>query len=542
MGRFHLKKFIVTTALLVVAVAAPPALRAFDLDSLLVQSVGGEEAVERIRNLSSMELTGRILINGQPGTCEIFVVFPDKLYFGIDFGSLSMVQAFDGRTAWQRDHNGQVVVLSGFEKQELVNQTYLSTYSYLLRDGLSGSCQALGREELDSASYYKVAFMPLDKDTVYGYFDTESGRLSRTVGYLDNLETVTMSDDYREVEGVLVSAHSLSSGTGAPISSELFADRIAFDVDVDTAIFSPPADLVKDYGFPLGADSVVIPFEYERGHVYVTVVVNGNRKLRLILDSGASANIYHSPVVEDLNLERVGTVTAKGLSGYDEVQLVRTDSLAIGALKMYRQVAGSMDVRGLGRGIEGVPFGGVLGYDFLSRFPLLVNFEAETITVYDPDSFVPAEGGAEVPFRLTMQIPTVEASLNGIKGDYIVDLGNAFGVILHRDFYDRHGLDKLLDNFEKMPKALKGVSGGLAGQSAYAASFAFGEVRVSSLRVMIPESSQGVTGSAELAGNIGNLLLQQFAVLFDYPSQRLIFYGENESEYDETKPGLEEQK
>jgi hypothetical protein len=321
----------------------------------------------------------------------------------------------------------------------------------------------------------------------------------------------------------------------------LFAEHIAFDTDIDPDIFSPPESIVRDFRFPEGADSVVIPFVYERGHIYLTVVVNGQRKLRLILDSGASANIFHLPAVEDLELEEVGTVAAKGLSGYDEVKLVRTDSLTIGDLKMYNQVAGAMGVQGIGRASDDTPFGGVLGYDFLSRFPMLVDYEAETITVYEPEGFVPPGGGAEVPFRLTMQIPTIEASINGITGDYIVDLGNSLGVILHRDFFDRNGLAKRLDNFERLPKSLRGIGGGLGGQSAYAASFAFGEVRISSLRVMIPDASKGITGSSELAGNIGNLLLRQFSVLLDYPSQRMVFYGGAEANGGDAGPGGSEE-
>lgn len=515
-------RLVATLGLLLVSVAASS--QAFNLDSLLVKSVGGEAALERLKTVENISMTGRMLLNGQPGAIDIYVEMPDKVYLGLDFGPFSLAQAYDGRTAWQRDQNGSVGTLSGFEKQELISQTYLATFSYVLPDGLPGEAKYLGEEKIDSVLYHKVAFMPLGQDTVYGYFDVKSGMLVRTVSNLDNLETVTVSDDFESIEGVLMAAHSFTSGTGAPITSEMFADKIVFDADIDSNIFSPPVLLTKDYRFPQGADSVVIPFEYEAGHIYLTAVINGRARLRFILDSGASANIFHLPAIDSLDLEHVGTVAAKGLGGYDQVRLVKTDSIAIGALRMYNQVAGAMAVQGIGRSTDSLPFGGVLGYDFLSRFPLLVDYERKAITVYNPDSFVPPDSGAEVPFHFTMQIPTVEAELNGVKGDYIVDLGNALGVIIHRDFFDRQGLQKKLDDFQPMPGSLRGVGGGVGGRTAYAASFALGDIRISSLRVMIPESSEGVSGSSQLAGNIGNLLLQQFAVLFDYPSQRMVFY------------------
>ena len=69
-----------------------------------------------------------------------------------------------------------------------------------------------------------------------------------------------------------------------------------------------------------------------------------------------------------------------------------------------------------------------------------------------------------------------------------------------------------------------GVGGSVPGYSAFAASFAMGDVRIFSLRLLVTESSAGLAGSQQLAGNIGNLLLEQFRVLFDYKNSRLVLY------------------
>lgn len=505
------------------------AVDTFNLDSLLAVSVGGEAAVAKLRTITSAEASGTIMLNGQPGKVVMYSAYPDKLYIRIDLGEYALVQAYDGATAWQQDHNGSVSILSGYERQELVNQVYMQSYSWLFDDRLSGGTEYVGLFERDGVLYHQVAFYPFNRDTLEAWFEVETGLLRYAISDLDNLRTVTYSDDYRSVDGVMVSFYSQSSAIGAPLEVNVTLAEMTFQAPFDHSIFSPPQTRARDFRFPAGTDSVIVPFEYLAGHIFVPVTINGKKRLRMILDSGASANVFHAPNLSGLDLPKVGTQAAKGISGWTEVQMVRTDSLAVGDLLLFDQVAGSLELEGLGNALpERDTFGGVLGYDFLSRFPILVDYDCERLIVYNPDTFTAAEGGAEVGFHLTMQIPTIEAELVGISGQFIVDLGNSFGLIIHDNFYRVNNLDDRLSDIREFSGALSGVGGRVVNKSAFAATFAFGDIRISSLRVLIPETTGGLSGSTELAGNIGNMLLKQFRILFDYGNQRLIFYDPTE--------------
>jgi hypothetical protein len=123
-----------------------------------------------------------------------------------------------------------------------------------------------------------------------------------------------------------------------------------------------------------------------------------------------------------------------------------------------------------------------------------------------------------------MLVPTVRGELNGIPGDFIVDLGNAFGLIIHQRFAQVNELEKKLDDIRDDLRAFGGIGGSLSGKTAFAATFKVGDILIQSLRVILPDSSAGLAGSQELAGNIGNLILENFNLLFDYKNSRLIFY------------------
>ncbi len=176
--------------------------------------------------------------------------------------------------------------------------------------------------------------------------------------------------------------------------------------------------------------------------------------------------------------------------------------------------------------------GGMLGYDFLSRFPVLIDYSDSSLTVFDPDGFERPIGEIAVDFDLIMLIPSVKGKLNSIEGDFLIDLGNAFGLILHRNFVDKNNLEELLDDVQTNPGSIGGVGGQIAGKTAFAATFRFGDILLPSLRAMLPDEGLGLAGSEELAGNIGNMVLENFRILFDYERSQLVFYEVEESDSD----------
>jgi len=462
---------------------------------------------------------------GMKGTFVEYYVPPDRFYSKIQVGAMKMVQAYDGHTAWQIDMNGQTSELQGFERDAVLKGLYFNSHSYLFNDRFDGSYEYNGEIIRDGVRYHEVAFSPLNKDTVTAYFEFDSGLLSESIGFIDELAMHTYYRNVSKIGGILWPTEVDVIAQGAPVSMKATYETITLNEPVDRSIFRIPTDNTRDFGFPGDVDSLVVPFRYQAGHVKLPVLVNGSTKVWMILDSGASANIFNKSVATQLGLEHVGKIAAKGISAYEEVDMVRVDSIQIGGLSLRDQVAGSLDLSVLSSvGPDGAPFGGVLGYDFLSRFPVLINYRDSTLTVYNPETFNPEDSGTSVTFHLTMKVPTVRAELNGLAGDFIVDLGNAFGLVIHDRFAETHHLDSLLDHIEPIPHGIGGVGGSISGRTAFAASFKVGDVLLQSLKVIIPESGGGLAGSEQLAGNIGNLVLENFKILLDYQNSSIIFY------------------
>lgn len=503
-----------------------------DLDSLLARSVGGHQAVQTLSDLGSYRMVGEVTINdAMTGRVIQVVEIPSRTYTRMDMPIGTLEQAYDGTTgrAWTRDHTGQVTSVGGFQLQQMRKGLYFDVFAHLFPDRLEGDREYKGLDTVDGEVYHRVDFYPLGLDTVTAWLDTSTALIRRMRQSLDELPALMKPLEYDTVQGVLFPRVVSMEAIGAPLKMEFVYDTISLEESVNDSLFLMPGSDATAIHFADEQAKAIAPLRYDRGHLKVKAALNG-RTAWFILDSGASANMLDRTYVDDLGLESVGTLPAKGVAGYEEVALVEIDSLRLGAVTLFDMNAGVLDLSVLGLGpSDSTPFAGVLGYDFLSRLPLLIDYDSQTLTMYHPDSSgaLPDEG-ERVDFHLTMQIPTVSANLDGFEGDFVVDLGNPFGLLVHPSFVKKHGLDRVLADIKDIDTAVGGIGGRVGGKSATADQFYLGPVLLSDLRVLMLESETGLAGSRQLAGNIGNLILENFRLLLDYPRSRLVLLQKTE--------------
>ena len=494
----------------------------FDVDSLLLRSVGGLHGYQTISSMTSFRAVGRIDLNGLIGRFEEVVVPPNQLYFRLTFPDFSLTQAYDGREAWQEDINERVSVLSGFELRELIRSTYFETFSHVLPGRLAGAYQYWGDTTVQGEDLKMVLFFPLLSDTTIVGFDAATGLRRITISKMDDLETVATNEQYQLVDGVPISFEQRAVANGAPLNMLMQVDSAAFNQPVDRSIFTRPDKQEQGDVFPSEHPSIEIPFTYVDGHIFLVATINGRKRVRLILDSGASATLFHEKTIAGMDLPVVGTMPARGVAGFEKVALVRTDSISLGPLSLYGQIGGSADLSVITANVEdSLPFGGAIGYDFLSRYPIMIDYARSVLVVYDPDRFEPPTTGVTIPFDLTMQVPTVEADLGGAKGKFLVDMGNALGLIVHEQFAAEHKLEERLKAAESSDRMIGGVGGGTRGRTLIAPEFTVGSLTLKDIPVIVAEGSQGITGSHEIDGNIGAEVFRTYRVVFDYQRHQL---------------------
>src|SRR5207245_2362169 len=83
----------------------------------------------------------------------------------------------------------------------------------------------------------------------------------------------------------------------------------------------------------------------------------------------------------------------------------------------------------------------ILGYDFISRFVMEVDYDRGLLVLHDPKTFQYTGQGQGVPMTMAGNIPVVKAKLDDrYEGEFRLDVGSGSTVDLHSPFVKAHSL------------------------------------------------------------------------------------------------------
>lgn len=503
-------------------------IQAVSINSILTESVGGEKAVERIKTLQSVYISGSVNMNGTKGTFEYLLKFPNKYLLSLNFLNFSMIQGFDGETAWQQDISGQKTKLTGSSKKDILSSVYLNTFSFLFDDSLHNK-KYLGKTVINNKEYYQIMFTPFPDDTILAYYNILSGNRELFKTKQDLTNTTTFESSYQTIENIRIPFFIQTTIEKFNFTLTQTVENLNFDKPLDDSLFLFQKKSNTNYLFS-SQHPITIKFEFQNNQIYIPVTINKSKKIYMLLDTGAGTSIIHQPIAIALNLDSIGVVPAVGASGTTNSQLVRINSLQMSDLHLYNMVVGSLDLsRLLKQKINKVDFGGILGNDFLSQFPILLNFYTQELTIYNPTNYQAPPNGNQIPFEYYNLIPTINCSIGSVNGKFIIDLGNSIGLILHPYFMKTNNLIKKIKKISKSTQLIGGIGGITDGTVGVLDSFKIGTQILLDEKVYLPQSSLGLVGSKEIDGNIGITLLKRFAIFFDFLQNKIILYNDSTS-------------
>jgi len=127
-----------------------------------------------------------------------------------------------------------------------------------------------------------------------------------------------------------------------------------------------------------------------------------------------------------------------------------------------------------------------------------------------------------VPFTVAENIIVVEAEINGVFGNYLVDTG-AQAIVLNRPHFDADDVKTVaLDH--AMPSGANGVVRDVQG--AVELDLTWGKIQIDGLRGLVTDLSHlEVSVGVPIVGLIGYNVLERFQVHFDYSAGELTLYS-----------------
>ena len=523
------------------ALAAAPATATptvSDVAHRWLAATGGEKAW---RKLAGSSLRGTSNEAGVEGSVEAWIGRDGSRLVTTQKGS-RREEVCLGAQAWLLDWNGKVRPYQG---RDLADVRAAALIHALLYAGAAADLPSSGATvTADPAAPGQVVvkLAPQGTAAIDVVIDQATHLPSKFVRKAYDDTIVVTPSDWRMVKGVKV-PFKLAEGGG----EEGTADAVVVS-DVAPAVKAPepklgrPADGPSDVAFASGRSALGIPFNFENDHLMVDASVNGRPALWFMLDTGAEATYVNTPRMAELGLEPFGARTVSGGGNSADSSFTKVDRLEVGGVVLKGQRASVLDMTGLEK-IYGRKMGGILGYDFFSRFVVRVDYGTKTIDLLDPDTFTAPASAKPVPFVLEEGHPHVAATIAvptapSIPADMVVDSGAADTANLCAPFVKTNKLLELARNkppgapntmagSEKEFFAQTSVRGRLSGLT-------LGPFTVKDIPNNLMVGTTGAYASTAFSGTIGQGVLKRFTTIYDY--SRSVILLEPNADFDKPFP------
>jgi hypothetical protein len=279
----------------------------------------------------------------------------------------------------------------------------------------------------------------------------------------------------------------------------------------------------------LAADAPPIPFDFDTAHIVFKASVNGRPPIGFILDTGANENCIQSTRLADFGLKTYAMSASTGGGGTADYGFTRDVTLTLPGVTLKDQHAAVVDQSGLERAM-GVPLGGLVGYDFISRFVIEIDYAKKLMTLHDPVHWTYSGPGAIVPVVFDKGIPHTDGAITvagrEIPAYFVIDFGAAETMTLTSPFIRANNLLALAQTNAQ-------VNGPAVANQFFSQTTVRGRVDrltlgapplvAESIPVNLSKNTSGAYASPNFAGTVGQGIDRRYHVFLDYTRNRVIF-------------------
>ncbi len=264
-----------------------------------------------------------------------------------------------------------------------------------------------------------------------------------------------------------------------------------------------------------------IPFiQLNGGIILVRSTIDDSKDtLNFILDTGSGGISLDSSTVEELQLTKENSdKTIKGIAGIKKVPYTNNHSLNFTGLKV-DSLNFHINNYDLLTSVYGVKIDGIIGYSFLSRYIVAINYDRQELEIFLPGLFRYPKGGYMMkPFFNSLVLSVFQvADAKSIMSRFIFDTGAGLCFLFNEDFLDDSSL--LKKKKKKFITQAEGFGGKKEMELTVIKSVSVGPYKFRKVPVFIFKDAYNITSYPQSCGLIGNDLLKRFNAILNYPEQ-----------------------
>jgi len=521
-----------------------------------VDALGGDKALKSVRSIitsAEVEIEG----TGFKGTIKSYFSKPCLMYTELSLMMFKLKTGFDGENAWVVDNNGKVLINRDpdISKNYILNCMFNSYKLLYSPDKFTTHLEKPDTVDGDICDVINYTIEGVGDYTIYIDRNTHLIRKTMTSAGVNTVETTYR--DYKPVNGIMMAFQTESFVVQLLKKMKMRYTSIEINKPIDPAIFFPPSKDIVDYRFTNKAGLSTVKMKMHNGHIFIPVMLKTkpqesdtsiaktlntpewqNKPILFMLDSGASKSFIDSTLAIKLGFELGEGIPGAGAGGTAYFYTVKVPGFRVGDIEFEEQTIFSFPISNMAKRFTGLTLGGMLGYDFLSRFIAEINFEDSTITFYQPDTFnvlqeraksfetdlsETPEESCTIDAPLLNNIFSFRATVNdSISGRFLLDTG-ANASMLFKSFISRHKLNPT----SPIEISIFGAGGEQKTILSRINSIGFCDFTIEEPIFSFSQEKVGIGAFDKIDGIIGNNILSRFNVILNYRDQKVILTKNN---------------
>jgi predicted aspartyl protease len=290
----------------------------------------------------------------------------------------------------------------------------------------------------------------------------------------------------------------------------LFVFACGLRINAQEDLETPPARLLSRFSFQLLTGGVII--------IHGTIDDHADT-LNFILDTGSGGISLDSVTAEQLALKKMPSdKVIRGIGGIKNVEFARDHSLNLPGLTVKNLDFHVIDY-GLLTSVYGQKIAGIIGFSFLRRYIVAINYDDNKISVFSPGKYKYPKGGHFLnPTFATIPVqPVMVKDGKTITNNFYFDTGAGLCMLLSDSFATTSSIlkkDKIL-----IATQAEGMGGKRPMQITVVDQVKLGPYKFKKVPAYVFKDEFNVTSYPNTGGLIGNDLLRRFNVVLNYPSQ-----------------------
>ena len=427
------------------------------------------------------------------------------------------------RSQLRRDWNGFLRRVEGEELARLRADTFERS---VLAFGPTRAMEAAAVSKSDDGSRYVLTTPAPGGKPVRWVVDAATGLPVTYERPGEDSVIATVYSAWRDFGGVRMPSHGKVTETNKPdYDWDRSEARVSAGVSAES--FKPPKAGPSD----VKMDAVVppIPFDFDSAHIIFKASINGRPEIWWLLDTGADQQVINATRMAGFGLKSYATTQTTGGGGTADYEFASGATFTLPGVELKDQHVAVIDQTGLERAL-GIPLGGLLGYDFISRFVVEIDYDKKLLTLYDPATWKYRGSGFIVPVVFDNGIPFTRATISvptkpSIPAYFVLDFGAQETMTLTSPYVKAHDLARLAQTSDTVnrPTGLEHQFFSQNNVRGRVEKLTIGKMTVTDIPINMSVNTEGAYASESFSGTVGESIYRRYHVFLDYARARIIF-------------------